>query len=94
MQIIYSRHIEHRLRLRRIEYDLPKRIVEQAEQNYYGNKTGYFIATMKTKLNNKIKEVMVAYTLEGEKVKLLTIHPLKKGQRENRVKSGRWRKIK
>jgi hypothetical protein len=48
---------------------------------------------MKTEINNKIKEVMVAYTVEGERLKLLTIHPLKKGQKENRIKSGRWRKI-
>jgi len=25
--------------------------------------------------------------------KLLTIHPLKEGQKENRINSGRWRKI-
>ena len=31
MQIIYSRHIENRLRLRQIEYDLPKRIIEETE---------------------------------------------------------------
>ena len=94
MQIIYSWHIENRIRLRRIEHDLPKRIVEQSEENYYDEKTGHHIATMKTELNNKIKEIMVAYTMEGETVKLLTIHPLKKGQKENRVKRGRWRKIK
>ena len=66
MQIIYSRHIENRLRLRQIEYDLPKRIIEQAEENYYDNETGHHIAMMKTEINNKIKEVMVAYTVEGE----------------------------
>ena len=48
---------------------------------------------MKTKLYNTIKEVMVAYAMEGERVKLLTIHPLKKGQKRNRVKSGRWKKV-
>ncbi len=93
MQIIYSQHIENRLRLRRIEYDLPKRIVEQTEERYFDNATGHLIAIMKTKLYNTIKEVMVAYTMEGESVKLLTIHPLKKGQKRNRVKSGRWRKV-
>jgi len=93
MQIIYSQHIENRLRLRRIEYDLPKRIVEQTEERYFDNATGHLIAIMKTKLYNTIKEVMVAYTVEGESVKLLTIHPLKKGQKRNRVKSGRWRKV-
>ena len=72
---------------------MPKRIIEETKENYYDNETGHLIATMKTEINNKIKEVIVAYTVEGEILKLLTIHPLKKGQKENRIKSGRWRKI-
>jgi len=93
MQVIYSQHIKNRLRLRRIEYDLPKRIFEQAKDIYSDNDTGYIIATMKTVLYNKVKDVMVAYIIEGESTKLLTIHPLKKGQKENKIESGRWRKI-
>jgi hypothetical protein len=41
----------------------------------------------------KERDVMVAYNFEGGDVKLLTIHPLKEGQKENRIKSGRWRKL-
>ncbi len=41
----------------------------------------------------KMREVMVAYDIIEETVTLLTIHPLKEGQKENRVKSGRWRKL-
>ena len=51
------------------------------------------IATMGVQLYNKRREVMVAYVVEQDMVKLLTIHPLKEGQKENRVQSGRWRKI-
>jgi len=79
--------------LRRIEYDLPKRIVEQTEERYYDNATGYFVAIMKTELYNKTKEVMVAYVIEEDCLKLLTIHPLKERQKKNRIRSGRWRKI-
>ncbi|MBI2471809.1 MAG: hypothetical protein HYV59_11300 [Planctomycetes bacterium] len=48
---------------------------------------------MKTVFCGKIKEIMVAYLVEEDCAKLLTIHPLKVGQKENRIKSGRWRKI-
>ena len=48
---------------------------------------------MKAELYNKTREVMVAYLIEEDYAKLLTIHPLKEGQKENRVKTGRWRKI-
>ena len=31
--------------------------------------------------------------VEQDITKLLTIHPLKEGQKEKRIKTGRWRKI-
>ena len=55
--------------------------------------TGHGIATMVVDLYGKSREVMVAYIVEGDCAKLLTIHPLKEGQKENRIVSGRWRKI-
>lgn len=41
----------------------------------------------------KKRDLMVAYKYENRVVKLLTIHPLKEGQKESRIRSGRWRKI-
>ncbi|GIW48415.1 MAG: hypothetical protein KatS3mg078_2292 [Deltaproteobacteria bacterium] len=93
MQIKYSKHLENRLSLRKIEYELPKIIFEQSNERYYDEETGHFIAIMEVALYNKLRDVMVAYIIEKDCAKLLTIHPLKKGQKENRVKSGRWRKI-
>jgi hypothetical protein len=91
--IKYSKHLEQRLLLRKIDYDLPKRIFEQSNERYVDEETGHFIATMEIELYNRLKEVMVAYVVEQDTVKLLTIHPLKEGQKENRVRSDRWRKI-
>jgi len=48
---------------------------------------------METELYNKYREVMVAYEIKGDAAILLTIHPLKENQKDNRIKSGRWRKI-
>jgi len=48
---------------------------------------------MQVELYNKSREVMVAYVMEEDYANLLTIHPLKEGQKENRINSGRWRKI-
>jgi len=48
---------------------------------------------MMVDLYNKNREVMVAYVMEEDCTRLLTIHPLKEGQKENRVNTGRWRKI-
>lgn len=79
--------------MRKIEYDLPRRIFEQSEERYFDVETGHIIAVMKVELYKKIREVMLAYVIEKNCGKLLTIDPLKEGQKENRIESGRWRKI-
>ena len=47
MQIKYSKHIETRIAIRKIEYDLPKRIYEDAEERFIDTETGHTIAVMK-----------------------------------------------
>lgn len=93
MGIKYSRHIETRVALRKIEFDLPKRIYENAKERFTDTETGHTIAVIQAVLYDRERDIMVAYRHEGEDVTLLTIHPLKEGQKENRIQSGRWRKI-
>lgn len=93
MQIKYSKHLEQRLSIRGIGYDLPRKIFVESRERYIDDETEHFIATMEVELYNKLREVMIAYVVEGDVARLLTIHPLKEGQKENRIKSGRWRKI-
>lgn len=93
MQIKYSEHIKTRLALRKIDYDLPKLIYENADERFLDTETGNLIALMKTTLYGKERDIIVAYKKEGENITLLTIHPLKEGQKDIRIKSGRWRKI-
>lgn len=47
MQLKYSQHIETRLALRKIEYDLPKRIYENAKERFIDTSTGHTIAVMR-----------------------------------------------
>lgn len=93
VQIKYSKHIKTRIALRKINYELPQKIYEKAEERFIDTETGHSIAVTKVIIYDKERDVMVAYKHEGVDVKLLTIHPLKEGQKENRIKSGRWRKI-
>ena len=48
---------------------------------------------MRVELYGKAREVMLAYIIEGKNAKLLTLHPLKEGQKEKRIRAGRWRKL-
>ena len=91
--IVYTEHLKNRLLLRNIDEGLPKEIFEHSRERYIDNESGYAIATMQVELHGRTREVMVAYAEEGDLVKLLTVHPLKDGQKEGRVQAGRWRKI-
>lgn len=55
MKIKYSKHIEARIVLRKIEYNLPKRIYENAEERFVDAETGHTIAVMKGVLYGKEK---------------------------------------
>ena len=93
MKVEYSSHIEARLKLRRIDHDLPKEIFEEAAERYLDTETGHFVAVMPKPLYDRDREVMVAYSIEEDSATLLTIHPLKDGQKESRIRSGRWRNL-
>lgn len=93
MIIEHSQHIKLRLKLRGIDADMPEMIFREAQQHYEDIETGHLIAVKKHELYGKERDVMVAYRLEPGRVILLTIHPLKEGQVENRLDSKRWRAL-
>lgn len=93
MEIRYSQHLLQRLLLRQINTSLPRQIFENANERFEDTETGHFIAVGRETLYGKQRDIMVAYHSAGTNVKLLTIHPLKEGQKEQRVASGRWRRI-
>jgi hypothetical protein len=93
MKVRYSRHIESRLKLRGIDPDLPKQIFEEAAERYLDTETGHFVAVTTKPLYGRDREVMVAYAIEEDSVILLTIHPLKDGQKDSRIRSGRWKTL-
>ena len=87
MQIKYSKHMETRIVLRKIDYGLPEKIYKNAKERFIDKEAGHTIAVTKTAIYGKERD------LEDTDVTLLTIHPLKEGQKEKRIRSGRWRKI-
>jgi hypothetical protein len=93
MKIEYSAHLVYRLALRKISHELPRQVCEESNERYYDIETGHTVATMKVVIYGKLREVMVAYDIKEQTVRLLTIHPLKEGQKESRVNSGRWRML-
>ena len=91
-RIRYSEHLLTRLSLRNLFSDLPLKIYQEAKERFEDKETGHKVAIKVTQVYGYEREVMVAYEEDAEIV-ILTIHPLKEGQKENRIASGRWVKL-
>ncbi|MBF0542617.1 MAG: hypothetical protein HQK91_14340 [Nitrospirae bacterium] len=53
MSIIYSKHIETRIIMRSIDYDLPIEIYNNVKERFKDNETGYTIAVMKAIIHGR-----------------------------------------
>jgi hypothetical protein len=53
-------------------------------------RTGNLVAVSRSRYGGRLREMMVAYSEIKEEVILITVHPLKPGQKTNRIASGRW----
>ncbi|MDP3948829.1 MAG: hypothetical protein Q8Q17_02680 [bacterium] len=92
-RIYYTPHLELRLELREIPYNLPKNIYQTSKERYFDTETQKLIAVKLVKYKNKIRELAIIYEETEKEIKLITIHPLKIYQKLSRIKSGRWQKL-
>ncbi len=93
MEIRYSKHILLRLKMRGIPYELPRVVYEKAKQRFKDTETDLEIAVLRTSYLGKQRDIAVTYRTYSAYILLITIHPLKSGQLENRVRLGRWKEI-
>jgi hypothetical protein len=92
-KIVYTAHLEFRLKVRNIPYDLPKDIFKEAKEHYYDIITKHCVALEKIEFAGKIREMAVSYDSKKYATELITIHPIRQYQKHSRISSGRWRKI-
>lgn len=57
MQIKYSKHIETRITLRKIEYNLPKEIYKNAKERFIDTETWHTIAVMRAVIYDKERDI-------------------------------------
>lgn len=93
MRIVYSEHLKRRLAIRLIPIELPEIIFNEYDEKYFDYATGNFVLIKKVEFLQKPRDMMIVYEEEHDKVEIITIHPLKKFQKENRIKTGRWKRI-
>lgn len=93
MEIRYSGHLKLRLKMRGIPEDMPRIIFLRARKRFLDMATNLEIAVLLTDYLGKRRQVAVAYRKEGNITRLITIHPLKLRQLDNRLRSGRWKAL-
>ena len=70
--------------------DLAKRVYHEAREYYLDSFTGYKVAIAHVEWKGKVRWMALSYEQIGDDVTLVTIHPCRRNQIENRVKLGRW----
>jgi len=93
MKIVYTDHLEFRLKIRSIPYNLPREVFHGSKEHYYDLATRHYLAIKKVEFAGKAREMVVTYDKKKYAVELITIHPIRPYQKHGRVNSGRWRKI-
>jgi len=93
MKIIYTSHLEFRLKIRNIPYDLPRKIFQQTKEHYYDTLTKHYIATHEIEIEGKNRELSLTYDRRKDVIEIITIHPIKIYQKQSRINSGRWKRL-
>ena len=92
-KIVYSSHLELRLKIREIPHSLPRNVYQNSREHYFDKETGKNIAIGKVRLKGKLREIIVVYEEWEDEIRLITTHPLKALQKVSRIRIGRWQRI-
>lgn len=90
MTIEFADHLKRRLRLRKIPEEWPREIIEQANVYYWDRETEHWIASGRRLYEGREREFAVAFDWQADVIEVVSILPLKKGQKANRIQAGRW----
>ncbi len=90
MRIRISQHFAERQRLRDIPGDFAEMVLRWADGYYRNGITGWFVAVKRIKFQGKERDMALTYTVESNEIVLITLHPLKEGQKNRRIESERW----
>jgi len=88
-KIEYTNHLLNRIKLRKISKKIINKILKSPTFLLFDTLNQTKIAIKQV---NNIN-YMVAYVEDNKKLKVITIHPIKKSQIENRLQRKRWIKI-
>jgi hypothetical protein len=89
-RIIYTAHLKYRIEKRRISPDIPKTIYQHSDEKYFDAATGHNVAVFRLDYSGSEREMMIAYDEFEDRIEIVTVHPLKWMQKQQRIKTKRW----
>lgn len=92
MKIIYRPHLKLRIKERKFPNIYPRKIYKQAKRHYFDTQTRHFIAISRLEYAGKLRNLAISYDIIGEKIEIITIHPISVKEIKRRVLVGRWQK--
>jgi hypothetical protein len=90
MKIRFSQHFAERKRLRDVPNGLAETILREADGHYRNGISGWNIAVKRIAFQGKERDMALTYTVDRNEIVLITVHPLKEGQKNQRIENGRW----
>ena len=86
-------HLKFRLEKRGLPANIPRKIYQDSNEKYYDSATGHKIAVGRLDYSGREREVMIAYDEFEDRIEIVTVHPLKWMQKQQRIKNKRWARI-
>lgn len=90
MKIVYRPHLTRRLQERNIPISYPKKIFQAREEEYFDTITKHRIAIKKLFYAGRLRNMAISYDIIGESAEIITIHPIKQSEIQNKIEVGRW----
>ena len=83
-------HVKFRIKIRKINQSVIKKIVKQPEQIYFDNETGYWVAVKSVTYAGKNRPMIAVFDEMKTGIKVITVFPSDAREIQSRVIRGRW----
>lgn len=85
-----SGHLTFRLKIRKINKEIPQKILKKPEELYFDQVTKHWIAIKKLEYARKIRPMVAVYDKMNGDAEIITVYPTDKNEILTRVEKGRW----
>lgn len=93
LEFRYSPHFSKQLDARNFNDQFALNLFREADDHFYDSVKGTYAAVKAMYHAGAVRDIALVYrfTADGS-ILLITIHPLKAGQKERRIRNGRWQR--